>query len=76
MTVNSLLLAHRRRFEFLILLALDFDGFEASRFDLAIGLPPGRYRIEARALWNAAAAAEIESTSTGDSAVVVLPLRR
>lgn len=45
-------------------------------FDLAIGLPPGRYRIEARALWNAAGAAEIESKSTGDSAVVVIPLRR
>ena len=46
------------------------------RFDFAVGLPPGRYRIEARALWNAAVAAEIESTSPGDSAVVVLPLRR
>ena len=56
----------------------DFVGAVASRgcFDLTTGLPPGRYRVVARALWNARAEASFAVPTAGDVAPLELRLAR
>ena len=45
------------------------------RFELVTGLAPGRYRIVARSLWNAAARGELEVPTDGRTVQCELPLR-
>jgi hypothetical protein len=61
--------------------SLEFEdhlGAETSRgrFDFAIGLPPGRYDIAARALWNAAAQTTLTVPPRGDVQPQRVVLRR